>query len=332
MKQGLLSVIIPVYNAEPYLVKCIDCVLSQDVPLEILLIDDGSTDGSANVCRHYAERDTRVRYFHKENGGVSSARNVGLDNALGEFVTFVDSDDQVISGSYQTMLNEFADSVTDLVCCGIVRQNEQGQIVDRYGILPGRATMTPIDAMSSCLASDGPVGFTVYAKIFRASLFSGTTPIRFPEGRLMEEAYILPHIFIGCRNIIHIGEPGYVYALRSDSYTTKPLSKECYAIYDTAKRYESELPALFPQFDMRLLLRWRVESCTNIYRTALKQQNVIDPKVFERIRREFYRIFRKGMFASSISLRTKLLMVDTVGRLFLLRQNAKQYARRGGAR
>ena len=108
MKQGLLSVIIPVYNAEPYLAKCIDSVLSQDAPLEVLLIDDGSTDGSANVCKRYAERDTRIRYFRKENGGVSSARNVGLDNALGEFVTFVDSDDQVISGSYQTMLNEFA--------------------------------------------------------------------------------------------------------------------------------------------------------------------------------------------------------------------------------
>ena len=99
MKQGLLSVIIPVYNAEPYLAKCIDSVLSQDVPLEVLLIDDGSIDGSANVCKRYAERDTRIRYFRKENGGVSSARNVGLDNMLGEFVTFVDSDDQVISGS-----------------------------------------------------------------------------------------------------------------------------------------------------------------------------------------------------------------------------------------
>ena len=137
----------------------------------------------------------------------------------------------------------------------------------------------------------------------------------------MEEACILPYVFVRCRNIVHIGEAGYVYALRSDSYTTKPLSKECYAIYDTAKRYEAELPSLFPRFDMRLLFRWRVESCTNIYRTALKQQNVIDPKVFERIRREFSRIFCKGLFASSISLRTKLLMVDTVSRFFLLRQN-----------
>lgn len=110
----------------------------------------------------------------------------------------------------------------------------------------------------------------------------------------MEEAYILPHVFVRCRNIVHIGEAGYIYALRSDSYTTKPLSKECYAIYDTAERYEAELPSLFPRFDMRFLFRWRVESCTNIYRTALKQQNVIDPKVFERIRRNSVGFFVKG--------------------------------------
>ena len=327
MRRGLLSVIIPVYNAEPYLAKCIDSVLSQKVPLEILLIDDGSSDGSADICRRYSEHDVRVRYFRKENGGVSSARNVGLDHALGEFVTFVDSDDQVIDGSYQTMLGEFTSATTDLVCCGIVRQDEQGQIVGSYGSLPNRTVVKPIDVMNSCLTANGPVGFTVYAKIFRISLFEGKTPIRFPEGRLMEEAYVLPHIFIECRNIIHIGRAGYVYVLRSDSYTTKPLSEECYAIYDTARRYETELPTLFSGFDMELLFKWRVESCSNIYRTALKQRSVISPEVFKRAKREFYGIFRKGLFASSISLRTKLLMVDTASRFFLLRQNMKQHAR-----
>ncbi len=326
MIQGLLSVIIPVYNAESYLSKCIDSVLSQDVPLEILLVDDGSSDGSADICRCYAKRDTRVRYFRKENGGVSSARNVGLDNALGEFITFADSDDQVIGGSYRTMLDEFVNSTADLVCCGIVRQDERGQIVDHYGILPERTVLNSIEAMSSCLETNGPIGFTVYAKIFRASLFAVETPFRFPEGQLMEEAYVLPHIFVKCRSIVHIGEAGYIYALRSNSYTTKPLSEECYAIYDTVQRYETELPMLFPQFDMTLLFKWRVKNCTNIYRTALKQKN-ISPRVFERIKYEFYRIFYKGLFAFSISLRTKLLMLDTVSRFFLLRQHIRQYAR-----
>ena len=89
-----ISVIVPVYNTEKYLRRCIDSVLAQTYQdFELLLIDDGSKDSSGAICDEYAEKDTRVRVFHKENGGVSSARNLGLDNAKGEWVTFIDSDD-----------------------------------------------------------------------------------------------------------------------------------------------------------------------------------------------------------------------------------------------
>lgn len=91
-----ISVIVPVYNAEKYLHRCIDSILAQTfTDFELLLIDDGSKDSSGAICDEYAEQDPRVRVFHKENGGVSSARNVGLDNAKGEWVTFCDSDDWV---------------------------------------------------------------------------------------------------------------------------------------------------------------------------------------------------------------------------------------------
>ena len=91
-----ISVIVPVYNAEKYLHRCIDSILSQTfTDFELLLIDDGSKDGSGAICDEYAAKDNRVRVFHKENGGVSSARNLGLDNACGEWVTFVDADDYV---------------------------------------------------------------------------------------------------------------------------------------------------------------------------------------------------------------------------------------------
>lgn len=96
MNNPLISVIVPVYNTEQYLHRCIDSILSQTYTnFELLLIDDGSSDGSGNICDKYAEKDPRVRVFHKENGGVSSARNLGLDNANGEWVTFVDSDDWI---------------------------------------------------------------------------------------------------------------------------------------------------------------------------------------------------------------------------------------------
>ena len=91
-----ISVIVPVYNTELYLHRCIDSILSQTfTDFELLLINDGSTDRSGEICDEYAGKDKRVRVFHKENGGVSSARNIGLDEARGEWIAFVDSDDWV---------------------------------------------------------------------------------------------------------------------------------------------------------------------------------------------------------------------------------------------
>ena len=91
-----ISVIIPVYNAEKYLRRCVDSILAQIfTDFELLLIDDGSKDKSGVICDEYAKKDNRVKVFHKENGGVSSARNLGLDNARGEWIGFIDSDDMV---------------------------------------------------------------------------------------------------------------------------------------------------------------------------------------------------------------------------------------------
>ena len=91
-----ISVIVPIYNAEKHLQSCIDSILAQTfTDFELLLINDGSKDNSGSICDEYVIKDNRVRVFHKENGGVSSARNLGLDNAIGEWVTFVDSDDWI---------------------------------------------------------------------------------------------------------------------------------------------------------------------------------------------------------------------------------------------
>ena len=102
-----ISVIVPVYNTEKFLQRCIDSVLAQTYQdFELLLIDDGSKDSSDTICDEYAAQDTRVKVFHKENGGVSSARNVGLDNARGEWITFVDSDDYIEENYLQTFILE----------------------------------------------------------------------------------------------------------------------------------------------------------------------------------------------------------------------------------
>ena len=119
-----ISIIIPVYNTEQYLPRCIDSILSQSfTDYELLLIDDGSTDGSNALCDAYAEKDNRIRVFHKENGGVSSARNLGLKEAKGEWICFVDSDDELQPAGLQTMVDGISNEV-DMVMAGIIDQNK----------------------------------------------------------------------------------------------------------------------------------------------------------------------------------------------------------------
>jgi glycosyltransferase involved in cell wall biosynthesis len=112
------SIIIPVYNAEKYLSQCIDSILSQTwTDFELLLINDGSSDHSGKICDESARRDSRVKVFHKENGGVSSARNLGIDKAQGEWVAFVDSDDWLASNFLEQMLNKALESKAEVVFC-----------------------------------------------------------------------------------------------------------------------------------------------------------------------------------------------------------------------
>ena len=114
-----ISVIVPVYNTEKYLHRCIDSILSQTfTDFELLLINDGSKDSSGAICDEYAAKDNRVRVFHKENGGVSSARNLGLDNAQGEWIAFVDSDDYMFPDMLERMLSALELKKSDIVICG----------------------------------------------------------------------------------------------------------------------------------------------------------------------------------------------------------------------
>lgn len=121
-----ISIIVPVYNAEQYLSKCINSILAQIfTDFELLLIDDGSTDNSGVICNRYAEKDNRIRVLHKNNGGVSSARNLGLEEARGEWICFVDSDDWVDNEAYQEIINSIAGKKVDLVIWGIKLVNKE---------------------------------------------------------------------------------------------------------------------------------------------------------------------------------------------------------------
>lgn len=125
-----ISVIVPVYNSEKYLHRCIDSILSQTfTDFEVLLIDDGSTDSSGEICDEYAAKDSRVRVFHKENGGVSSARNMGLDNAYGEYSIHVDSDDWIEPNMLQDLYQKAYDTQADMVICDFYEEYNDSKTI-----------------------------------------------------------------------------------------------------------------------------------------------------------------------------------------------------------
>lgn len=126
-----ISVIVPVCNVEQYLPRCIDSILAQTFKnFELLLVDDGSQDSSGEICDEYAERDNRIKVFHKENGGVSSARNVGLDNAKGEWIIFCDSDDEFYCNAFKSYNDIIQKNDVDIVCCGYSVYKKSGSVLN----------------------------------------------------------------------------------------------------------------------------------------------------------------------------------------------------------
>ena len=131
MNNPLLSVIIPAYNVGVYFNPCIESIVNQTYTyLEIIIVDDGSTDDTPKFCDEWAKRDSRIKVIHKTNGGASSARNAGLDAATGEYITFVDADDYIDSDMYEIMLAEIIENNADAARCGIVRESDDGTTED----------------------------------------------------------------------------------------------------------------------------------------------------------------------------------------------------------
>ena len=126
----MISVIVPVYNVEKYLRRCVETIQKQTyADLEIILIDDGSTDDSGKICDDFSKGDRRIKVIHKKNEGLSAARNTGMENATGEYITFVDSDDYIDSKMYEKMIMALESSHCDICMCGSKTVDEQGNIL-----------------------------------------------------------------------------------------------------------------------------------------------------------------------------------------------------------
>lgn len=222
MNSPTLSILVPVYNVEAYLEECLNSILAQQFDdYELLLIDDGSTDRSPQICDDYSRRDTRIRVWHQPNAGQASVRNAGLAAARGRFVCFVDSDDLMAPSALRVMMTDILDSGADMVLGRVERFSASGR-TRPYTRLKERRNMTGEEALR--LVLDGrELNISVCVGVFRRSLFDG---IRFPDGYVCEDWFVTPSLFLRADRVVFNPTLWYRYR-ENDQSTMGRLYKKC---------------------------------------------------------------------------------------------------------
>ena len=211
----LISVIVPVYNVEPYLRQCVDSILAQTYEnLEIILVDDGSLDRCPQICDGYAKKDERIRVIHKENGGLSDARNAGLNIATGDYIGFVDSDDWIEPNMYNHLIRTLLKYEADISVCGYQESNGK-RILATKSMAWQEKTYTVEKAFREVLLS-GEIMVVMCNKLYKSILFND---IRFPKGETFEDHAVFYKLFEKCSCIAHSGKIGYYYRKRPGSIT-----------------------------------------------------------------------------------------------------------------
>lgn len=303
----MLSIIIPVYNVEHYLEKCVDSICHQTYRnLEIILVDDGSTDRSGRLCDELAAADSRIKVIHKSNGGLSDARNAGMEFASGEWWMFVDSDDYLALDTAETLLRAAVENHCEIAVCNMVRIYEDGaqepfyRPVTEPTIWAGEQRFETLRQPSVC------------NKLFRADLFK---EIRFPNGKFYEDTFVYHALAYRASRIVLTGLNGYYYLSRRESILGQPQFTDRY--FDFVEAVHERAMFLLNHG----ISRYGEEACLSLYAAIVNSTKNIrkTPQNAERFRRmwEWYELaYRNLMSSPDTSIKQKL-------RLFLLKYAPK---------
>ena len=217
MQTGLISVIIPVYKVEKYLDKCVESVVNQTYKnLEIILVDDGSPDNCPKMCDDWAQKDDRIKVIHKQNGGLSDARNSGLDIATAEYIAFIDSDDFVSPIFIETLYNDLIETGSDVASVGFFRFSDYSKINPQELEKNSKITIFEDNEKFYQLYSNkNAVDFVVaWNKLYKKSIFDN---IKYPVGKINEDEFVAHKILATCNKICFRTSKLYYYLQRNNS-------------------------------------------------------------------------------------------------------------------
>ena len=301
MDYSLISVIVPVYNVETYLCKCVDSLLNQDYPkYEILLVDDGSMDSCPSICDEYSKNYNCVRTFHKDNGGLSDARNYGTKNAQGDWIVFVDSDDYVSTDYLSSLWSLKEKYNADIAMAWVIRVNEEGKLLGRKLSFPDFC-ISGEEAVLEIYEKGIHVGWNAYNKLYPKSVL---ITIPFPNGYYEDMACM--YKIMECCNKVAIGDfnQNYCYVQRPNSILNSKLSEKHFHIFDICDDFINYFLQKYPKHRVLKPI---------IYAKATIQMlhsQIMDRNSFKNVFLRNVKLFRKNilkvLFAQGVNPKFKI--------------------------
>lgn len=320
LKNKIVSIVVPIFNVEMYLDDCIKCLIRQSYSnLEIILVDDGSTDKSYQICKNYSKIDSRIKLYHKNNGGLSDARNYGISKAHGEYITFVDSDDVIVNDYVKILVESLENNNCDFCVCEIESfvngENVELDSKDVYSI----EVMNKVSAYKEMLL-ERKISVSACGKLFKTDLFKN---IRFPYGLLYEDLATTYKIVELCNAVCYVNCSLYKYRRRSNSITTSSFSLKKMDIFHAFSGFKKHIYqnykelifyADYRECDCAIAILGSIDKNNQFYKKITKKMKLI-------IKTHIFSIIK----SKDIKLQAKVKMILAILNLDLFHYILKKY-------
>lgn len=278
----IISIVVPIYKVEKYLEKCIDSIINQDYKnLEIILVDDGSPDRCPQICDEYAQKDSRIKVIHKENGGLSDARNAGIKVATGEYIAFIDSDDYITENYISTLMYTIKKYDADISACNYIKLYEDSGIEKVEPKINEDLVMTNIEAMKDLFTLPNNSDVVTWNKLYKTSLFTQNN-IEFPKGKLHEDNFTTYKLYYYSNKVVFTNVPCYYYLQRKDSIMGKKFNIKRLDILLALKETEEFVKENNIDLNQEVKFNELLRLLTVL--NSMVDTKCIDKKVFEDIR------------------------------------------------
>lgn len=266
-----ISVIVPVYNIQNYIKRCVESIVNQTfTKLQIILVDDGSTDESGKICDEMAASDTRIEVFHKSNGGLSDARNFGLERARGEYVAFVDGDDYIDSDMYESLYKEIVSTAADIASCGYYEVFDD-KIYTKCCVKE-TIVLDKIRAYETLFSRGGLLGCSSCNKLFRKNIFDD---IKYKVGIQSEDLELIYRILDKTQTVVCVDAVKYHYVHRENSITTSAFNKRSMDVIYTSEKMIQFVHLNYPEIIKQAYayqVMWLIGGLKSIYETENRSE------------------------------------------------------------